>query len=439
MRTLIHVSRLRAESAHARSFRAESSRAESSRAESSRAGVTLIELIFATTLAVIVLGAVLTVTQSALRLWTRAETVRDAREVATVGLGAIAADLRQLHPSAEGDLLVDWQPFDLERDGATERVWPRIRLVREVSGAERDAIERRAAAGRARDMRGSGRLPNGEPMPEELDEEELLMAQGVTASQASQGLLGLDRDVWGGALAEVLYAVVPEGSEGSNRHTGVLVRAERLHVPGTPLRFFGDGAFLRSGVPALELGAEELVSGVLWLEPLLATQTTDLVDGWRVRAGAETAATSWDAWRRARPDADVAGRNEPAPGMAPAGPRPLLPRSVRLSIEVVRPADRKRAPRLVDGAEAEATSLSVSSTKWLKGAVGRHVLVGGEWMLVRALSGDRVSVQRGRRDTRAAFHAADTRVLLGQRAVLDVPIALHDDEWISDGRSGGLR
>ena len=398
-------------------------------------GFTLLELIFASALAVVVLGAALTVTQNALRIWTKGETVRDAREVATVALGAIAEDLRALHPSAEGDLLVDWQPFDLERDGTVERVWPRLRLVRDVSGAKRDAIERRAAAARARSARKNVDGKDGDTSPEELSEEELLEAQGVTASELSAGALGVGRDVFGGALSEVLFALVPEGNEGASRTSAVLIRAERLHVPGTPLTFFDESAFLKSGVPALELGAQELVAGVLWLEPLLATQTTQTggESGWRTSGGVETAATSWDAWRRGRPDIEVSSRNEPAPGMALASARPLLPRAVRLEIEVIRPAERRRAPTLVDDVDSESATLFVTTSKAIRRGVGRYILVGSEWMVMRSITQDRISVARGRRGTQAVAHGVGTPVLLGEPASLEVPIALHDDAWVTDG------
>lgn len=403
-------------------------------ARRSAAGVTLLELLLATGLAAIVITAVLTVTQNALRIWTRGEASRDAREVASVVLGGIAADLRQLHASSEGDLVVDWVPFDLERDGVLERAFPRIRLVREVSGAERDAIERRAIADAAREARAAA-IARGEQdadQPERLTEEELLAARGMTSTELSAGALGAERDVEGGTLAEVLYAVVPSGGEGAERTTGVLLRSERLHTPGEPLRFMTDEAFDRVGFPAAWTRPQEIAGGVLWFEPLLATQTSDIsgAGGWgSASSGAKAAATSWDAWRRGRPDVDVSAWNEPVAGMARAGDRPLIPRAVRLHIEVERAADRRRAPVLGASVDPVATTIAVSSTARLQGAVGRHVLVGPEWMHVRQVRADALVVTRGRRGTSARAHAPGTKVLLGESATLVVPLMLHDDDW----------
>jgi len=397
------------------------------------AGVTLLELLLATGLAAIVVTAVLTVTQNALRIWTRGEASRDAREVASVVLGGIADDLRQVHASSEGDLVVEWVPFDLERDGVLERTFPRIRLVREVSGAERDAIERRAVADAARRARAAA-IARGEQdadQPERLSEEELLAAAGVTSTELSAGALGAERDVEGGALAEVLYAVVPTGGEGAERTTGVLLRAERLHTPGEPLRFMTDEAFDRIGFPAEWTQPREIAGGVLWFEPLLATQTSDIsgAGSWSDASGVKAAATCWDAWRRGRPDVDVSAWNEPAPGMGRAGDRPLLPRAVRLHVEVERAADRRRAPTLLDGVDPAATTIGVSSTARLADAEGRHVLVGPEWMLVRRVRTDALVVTRGRRGTSARAHGSGTKVLLGEGATLVVPMMLHDDDW----------
>ena len=119
----------------------------------SRRGVTLAELILATGLAAIVMVSLVSVTDNAVRLWTRGEASRDAREVSSAVLGELNRDLRQLHPSSEGDLVIDWEPFDVERDGTNERLWPRLRFVRDASTAELASVQRRALAELAREAR----------------------------------------------------------------------------------------------------------------------------------------------------------------------------------------------------------------------------------------------------------------------------------------------
>ena len=164
------------------------------------------------------------------------------------------------------------------------------------------------------------------------------------------------------------------GDQGPARFAGTLVRAERLHRAGEELMFMSQDIFPRKGVlPHADAGALELVTGLLWLEPLLATRLTRIraaeseEDGrpWRVDVGRASAATSWDAWGRGRPDADLTALNEAAPGMATPGERPLLPRSVRLSIEVMRPGLLKRGPTTRLAVGPEETVLDLTTTRVL--------------------------------------------------------------------------
>ncbi|MEM9800513.1 MAG: hypothetical protein AAGA20_09305 [Planctomycetota bacterium] len=406
-----------------------------------RAGVTLVELILATGLAALVVASTVSIVDSVLELWTRGETVRQTREEGSAVLGLMARDLRQLHAGRRGDLLVDWAPFDVERDGTIERLWPRLRFVRDASPREVARVERRELALAARAIRDARRAELGDdavPEAEQLRAEELLEAAGLTREEAALGLLGA-RDVAASELVEVLYAVIPEDDRGGRQYVGTLYRAEHVQRPDEPPVLLGDGAFDQSGVPDLTI-AREVARGVLWMRPLMATQTTTLggalasdgtsdPTGWSVGEGLAAAATSWDAWRLGRPEVDESAWNEPAAGMPRTGDRPLLPRRVRVELEVQRPQDFDRAPRLIGVADEGATSFEVTSTKRLSRVVGRQVLVDGEWMRLTGVSGDRVTVRRATRGTTARTHAAGARVLFGEVVVIDVPIALHEDDW----------
>lgn len=409
-----------------------------------RAGVTLIELVLATGLAAVIVGVIVTVSRTAMEIWSRAETSRDAREVAAVALGTIATDLRQLHPTAEGDVLVDWQGYDAERDGAIERLWPRLRFVRDASARELDAIARRAAAraaDEAADAADAGPGTTGVPPGAAREAADLLAPAALAPGTFSPG------------LAEVLYAVVPMEDDGPGRFAGTLVRAERVHRAGTPPLFMSEDVFPRRGVfPADEAGAIELVTGLLWLEPLMATRMTRIrgaadegdAPPWRVGPGLTSAATSWDAWGRGRPDADLTELNDPAPGMASPGERPLLPRSVRLSIEVMKPGLLGRAPTLRRPLDPEETVLDLTTTRTLLESRPTWVLVGPEWMRVGAISPrqDTVSVRRGGRGTAAVRHEIGTTVLFGEPASMEVPVPLYQDRWELDrvgAERGGAR
>ena len=401
-----------------------------------RAGVTLAELILATGLASIVVAATVSIVDTTLSLWTRGETVRQAREEGAAVLSILGDDLRQIHGGEEGDLLVDWEIFDLERDGVIERLHPRLRFIRDAAASEVARIERRRLASEARAARDRLALEAGDDaqqLAEALSEEELLGAAGLDAEQVALGMLGAP-DLRASRLVEVLYAVVPEGRDGDRRYTGVLYRAERLHTPDTPPVLLGDGAFDRSGTPDLSL-AREVARGVLWMQPLMATQTTRLTPGEDGRIGWDTArtaagaATSWDAWRLGRPDPDLTFWNEPSPGMPRAGERPLLPRRIRVELEIQRPGDFDRAPRLLESVEESAEFFTVTNGAALRPAVGGHVLVAGEWMELKRVTGDRVVVRRATRGTARRRLPMESRVLFGESVDLDLPIALHEDNW----------
>ncbi|MEM9378841.1 MAG: hypothetical protein AAGB93_02750 [Planctomycetota bacterium] len=411
------------------------------RADGRRAGVTLVELILATGLAALVVSATVSIVNSTLELWTRGETLRQARETGTAVLSLVGRDLRQLHGGEEGDLVVDWELFDVERDGEVERHWPRLRFVRDASPREVARIERRRLAYEARAERDRRRAAQGddaEEFDEALSEEELRAARGVTLDEVALGMLGAE-DVAATGLVEVLYAVVPEADRGPERYLGVLYRSERVDEPDSAPVLLGSDAFDRSGLPDLTL-AREVARGVLWMRPLLATQTTMLGErGWTTGEGVAAAATSWDAWRRGRPDLDVTEWNEPSPGMPRRGARPLLPRRVLIELEIQRPQDRERAPRLLETTDEGTTSLLVTSGASLVRRVGTHVLVGGEWLRVTAVRGDRITVRRGQRGTARRTLKEDALVLFGESVVIDVPVPLHEDDWrlIADGEDDG--
>jgi len=413
-------------------------------ARSQRAGVTLAELILATGLASIVVAATVSIVDTTLSLWTRGETVRQAREEGSAVLSLLGADLRQIHGGEQGDLLVDWEVFDVERDGVVERYLPRMRFLRDAAASEVARIERRRLAMEARAERDRIALALGDDaqkLEEALGESELLKAAGVSAEAAASGLLGTP-DLRASRLVEVLYALVPEGREGDRRYTGVLYRAERVHTPDTPAVLLSDSAFDRSGMPDLTM-AREVARGVLWMQPLMATQTTRLTpgedgsSGWGIERNAAGAATSWDAWRLARPDPDLTVWNEPAVGMPRAGSRPLLPRRIRVELEIQRPGDFDRAPRLLDSVEESAEFFTVTNGAALRPAVGGHVLVAGEWMQLKRVVGDRAVVRRATRGTARRRLPMESKVLFGQSIDMDLPIALHEDNWmLSSGEDG---
>ncbi|MEM8712254.1 MAG: hypothetical protein AAGG01_14990 [Planctomycetota bacterium] len=232
-----------------------------------------------------------------------------------------------------------------------------------------------------------------------------------------------------------------------------LVRGERIHRAGSPHVLMRDDIFDRRGIPD-PVYAKEVARGVLWLRPLMATQTTHVLPptekedrrAWSTGSGSiQDAATSWDAWRRGRPNVNVSTWNEPAPGMPRAGLKPLLPRRIRLELELQRTSDRQRAPELVDILDETTTAFEVSNGQRAKALIGRHAMVGGEWMKITGVSGDRVTVQRATRLTAARSHPSGTKLLVGAPAVIDLPIVMYEDDWrlgassVDEAAAGGGR
>jgi hypothetical protein len=207
---------------------------------------------------------------------------------------------------------------------------------------------------------------------------------------------------------------------------GTIWRGERL-IHGGDGDFFDSGFVSNDGKPSAGQ-LDELTGGILWLQPLLATQTSVVYDGWSIGDGLEHAATSWDAWKRARPDDTRHEWNEPAQGMPRVREQPLLPRRVRLEIEYEDPAQRRRRTRLSADLAATEVSFNVDDETRLP-KVKSFILVDAEWMLLRTKNGKRVTVQRGMRGSKAAYHAAGARISHGGTVFREVEVPTYREDW----------
>jgi hypothetical protein len=361
-----------------------------------RAGLTLVELLLALGLFSLLSLAVFQLFDRSLTLWDKGEVQRGLLEQASTVGELLADDLRAVEGGARGDLLIEWVGFDTDGDGLRDARWPRIRLVRRASAAELARLAAGRAAGEQDD-----------PQPE-----------GVAVEEIS-----LDSE-----LVEVLWCVSPASTKDADaRAEGVLWRGERrLAAPGPSL--FEPRLLPPSGVPPPGV-AEEVASGLLWLQPLCAAQTSVVHDGWRLGGELACAASSWDARGLARPDPDVDAWNEAHPGMPRAEERALLPRRVRLVIEVERAEDRRRRTRLASFVTPQESVLQVEDGRRVPREPGSFVLLGAEWMEVVSAGGDRVQVRRGARGTAPRRHAAGTMLHHGQRLVREVGIAMHREDW----------
>ena len=352
-------------------------------------GLTLVELLLSLALFSFLAIAIFQILDRSLSLWRRTETRRALLGQAAAVSELLAEDLVGLEGGTPGDLVAEWVVFDTDGDGVGESKWPRLRLVRQASAGDVQRLQAR------RREEGDGAAP---PRPAE-------------------------------GLVEVLWLVVPASlTDKDARAEGVLWRGERLATDAASKSFFAPDFLGRSGRPPAG-AADEVGGGILWFGMLFATQTSSVHDGWRVGPELDCTATSWDAWARSRPEKGAHPWNEPGAGMPRIKNRPLLPRRVRIELELERPSDRARRTALAAPVEVGDAGILVDDGERIPREEDSFVLVDSEWMRVRSIDGRTVAVDRGQRGTRTAMHAAGSRVHYGLRIVREVPIATYREDW----------
>jgi len=342
----------------------------------SRRGLTLLELVLAVGLFAILSLAVFQLLEGTLGTWRKSEVRRNQMETCTAVLELVAKDFGSLEGGSRGDLVVEWETFDTDADGGRESMWPRMRMVRQASAAD---------AARVAQMTGA-----------QID---------------------------GPDLTEVCWAVLPTVGDPA---VGTLWRGERL-IHGGGNEFLDPSFIGRNGYPSA--GAlYELTGGILWFQPLLATQTSLVNDGWTIGRELESAATSWDAWKFERPDDTRHEWNEAPQGMSRVEDKPLLPRRVRIAMEYEDPAQRRRRTRLSAGIGATEVAFNVDDETRVPKS-GRYMRVDAEWMQVKTKSGRRITVGRGERGTEAMPHDAGARVSHGGQVVREILVPTYREDW----------
>ena len=377
-----------------------------------RAGMTMVELMVATGLSSMLLLALFRLLDTAMSMWTKGENRRMVVEYASATAELMARDVRALHGGQQGDLLAEWIAYDLDRDGTVDRYWPRLRFIRQASVSD---IVRTAALAVDPELQ-------AEALRQGVELELLIPEEERQPPPLKSGLL------------QVAWTVVPAAIKGESRFEGVLMRGEGLLEPGTAGSFFDDSFFSGSG-GARTAALHEVTGGVLWMGMQFASQTSIIWDGWQIGSQLEDTGGSWDAWKSDRPDPEVHVWNEPAAGMPAIEERPLLPRRVRFEFEFQRERDLQRRTRTVAALEKNQDAFEVEDGGAVPYQRGRHILIGGEWMEVQRVQGERVHVRRGVRGTAPRLHDAGKLVHYGAPVTFEVPIALHSDNW----NLGGVR
>ena len=176
-------------------------------------------------------------------------------------------------------------------------------------------------------------------------------------------------------------------------------------------------------------GSLNVVSGgVLWFEVWYAAQTSVVNDGWELGGELSDCAAAWDAWNRERPNLELSELNDPAAGMPQAKELPLLPRRVRIAVELEPQTELRWRTRIAALVEPDARELEVRDETRLP-PPGSMILVDEEWMKILSTSRGKVAVERGMRGTRPAVHQTNTLVHHGNRAVREVPIPMTREDW----------
>lgn len=346
------------------------------------AAFTLVELLLAMGLFTVLMLALLRLVDTSMTIWGRTDEGRELLEMSGSTLDLVSEDVHALEGGPRGDLLADWRLFDLDRDGIEGAPYQRLRLVRHVGAADLQRLAPRAA--------------------------------------------GSSFEVFERGLVEVVWALLPnQTDEPDERALGILVRGERL-LGNDNLSVFDQGFFGPAGKP-VPSSVNEVTGGVLWFDVWFATQTTILHGGWSLGPDQKDCSASWDAWRKQRPNPEISPFNLEPEGMPLAKDVPLLPRRVRVEIELERPRDLRNRTRLAEAANIEDSALIVRDGARIP--EDRMILVGDEWMKVLGINGNRVSVQRAQRATRATVHAADALVHHGWRVVREIPVDMTREDW----------
>jgi type II secretory pathway pseudopilin PulG len=365
---------------------------------SRRAGLTLVELLIALGLLALLMLLVIQVFDRALETWRTAETRRAVMDAASVATELVTEDLRGIEGGPRGDFLLEWVMFDTNGDGVRETKWPRLRLVRQASGSEVARVQR--------DLNLAAETKSA------VNDGEVVRVDAASPSQL-----------------EIVWMLAPSTtSDKDGRSVGMLWRGERLVTDTASRSFFASDFFGSSNLPPA--GATlEVTGGVLWMNILLASGTTNLHEGWKISREDRGAATSWDAWSKDRPNASMHPWNERHAGVPVAKSRPVLPRRARVELEIERPIDRTRRTRILDPIDNQGVVLVVDDGRRVPQGDDTYVLLDAEWMKVVSVDGKRVVVERGQRGTTPVGHDKDTLVHHGLRMVTEVTIAGHREDW----------
>lgn len=347
-----------------------------------RRGFTLIEILLAVALLSMLMIGLVRLLDTSLDLWGKTDSERDVLEMGSDLLEMFARDVATLEGSEDGDLVFDWVKRDADANGVADLLVPRLVARRQADAAEL------ARAGHGQDV-----------------------------------------DPWSVGMMEVCWVLEPAGgSNPDTRNVGVLSRGERLtNVDDGTLSFLDERFFRPTGAPAPG-SVRELSGGVLWFSCAFAAETSLIRNAWRIGDDLSDCSNAWDAWGRGRPSLEISDWNTPSASVPRNSEALYLPRRVRVTLELERPQDLKRRPRVVGTIDPQDLEIPVTHPERIP-VEDSFILVGEEWMEVLSRGSDRINVKRAQRGTRALVFEGGELVHFGRRLVRDVPIQQGRGEW----------
>jgi len=426
------------------SLRPEPSRPESSRREPScpdaarRArGFTILELLVAMSMFAILGIAVVSLLGQGLNLFTSGTADTTMQDRLQAALPPIREDLAAIQPVEAPEVLPPPAPegAEITIDPTVVIEGPKNRLIAGTFKPKDTGIEKGLDCVYVGFVRSNAREA----------EDPILRSAGATGGGAGVALRSYDptaveSGVTGnlmatGGMMEVVYVAIPDDPE----HIGVLKLYRLFRAPvggpgsllemvaGVPVNFDSIQKIKTAGRPVLE---GVLHFGVTFRN-LFATSWTDGQGAGKVLDGSPYVGNVWDSTRALNP-AFPMGRGKDSLADVKDDVFPAMAR-IDLVLAVEGPYGFGRGETQLEApmtADDRKLTIGDIGPLFRPGPSERYLKVEGEWMLVNLEGADvaenRVTVVRGRRNTKAVEHKVDEPVYFGRPVSTDVALLYKD-------------
>lgn len=405
-----------------------------------RRGFTILELLVAMAMFSILGIAVVSLLGQGLNLFTAGTADTTMQDRLQAALPAIREDLAAIQPVESPEVLPPPVP-----EGATVEVdptvvveGPRNRLIAGTFKPKDTGIEKGIDCVYVGFVRSNAREA----------EDPILRSAGATGGAAGVPLRSYDptaveSGVSGNLLAtggmmEVVYVAIPENPE----HLGILTiyRLFRAPVggPGSLLEMAAGVPVNFDSVQKIKTAGRPVLDGVLHFgvtfRNLFATSWTDGQGAGKVLDGSPYVGNVWDSTRALNP-AFAMGKGKDSLADVKDDVFPAMAR-VDLVLAVEGPYGFTRGETLLTApvaAEDRKVTIGDVGPLFRPGPAERYLKVDAEWMLANLdgtdVADNRVTVVRGRRNTKLVEHKVDEPVYFGRAVSTDVTL-LYKDRYV---------